>query len=809
VLALAVAALSLGSDASAQPLSCRPAVVTPVSTIRLGPEPQDFSFGVDGTGQPTYQCVWIPLSFPAAWLGYDQWYFAPGGGGFFGNFRALVPANTLGAARTGAFTFFNGMGSITIIQEATPCAIAPAVVNVSRAGGFVTIPIQTTMPDCGWSLGEPSGSFVNRVGPPAPFGAAFQGVGPGAAVIAVASNETGTGPRSTSLQIAGVPVRIDQEGPLCVFTMTPVTASFPAGGGSGTVSIGGTGTDCSYSTSASANVSITGGSTGVTPATIVYTVAPTTSQGATTASITVGGATLQISQAGPAIATDVPTSSFPGAPSGLSFAHYRPSSGPPFTSPVSPARLTNTTTPNGGWTASADQPWVTLSRSTGTTPAMLGIAIDPAQALLLPFGTSVATVSVASANPAEGVRRIPVSLFVANDASTTAARGWFDTPTGSETYSGAIPVTGWALDDVGIARVVVSRDAVAGETPGTQIYVADAVRVRGARPDVARLAVTRREGGQWLTFHYPESQDAGWGYMLLSNALPGGGNGAYTLHVDAIEREGRTTRLGTRIVTFDNAHATRPFGTIDFPAQGGTVSGTIVNLGWALTPAGKSIPVDGSTINVYIDGVLVGPVTSYNHARPDVTTLFPGLANSDGPGAQFSIDTTTLADGVHTIVWVVSDDAGVAEGIGSRYFTVQNGGGSQVRASAPARAAASTARLPSLRTDVWSREGVDDTGWAVRVETYPDGSRRVTARQGQRLEIFLDPMLQAACGTYDGHLLTGDVAGPLPMGASLERQPGIFRWQPGPEVAGDFVFVFVQRGCDGVERRISVDVLWR
>ena len=36
-------------------------------------------------------------------------------------------------------------------------------------------------------------------------------------------------------------------------------------------------------------------------------------------------------------------------------------------------------------------------------------------------------------------------------------------------------------------------------------------------------------------------------------------------------------------------------------------------------------------------------------------------------------DTTKLANGVHTIAWGVTDAAGNAEGIGSRYFTVLNG----------------------------------------------------------------------------------------------------------------------------------------
>ncbi len=73
-------------------------------------------------------------------------------------------------------------------------------------------------------------------------------------------------------------------------------------------------------------------------------------------------------------------------------------------------------------------------------------------------------------------------------------------------------------------------------------------------------------------------------------------------------------------------------------------------------------------------------------------------------------------------------------------------------------------------------------------------------------KIFLDPTLAAACGNYEGHLLTGEVAGPLPFGASLDARLGIFRWQPGSEVSGTFSFVFAQRGCDAVERRIPLRI---
>ena len=52
----------------------------------------------------------------------------------------------------------------------------------------------------------------------------------------------------------------------------------------------------------------------------------------------------------------------------------------------------------------------------------------------------------------------------------------------------------------------------------------------------------------------------------------------------------------TRTITCDNANAVKPFGAIDTPDQGGTVSGTTyTNFGWALTPQPNMIPTDGSS----------------------------------------------------------------------------------------------------------------------------------------------------------------------------------------------------------------------
>ena len=211
--------------------------------------------------------------------------------------------------------------------------------------------------------------------------------------------------------------------------------------------------------------------------------------------------------------------------------------------------------------------------------------------------------------------------------------GVVDTPAdGAGGVTGAMPVTGWALDDTTVQAVEVWRDAVSGE-PAGPLFVGTATFVAGARPDVAAAYPT-----------YPNADRAGWGYMLLTNMLPAGGNGTYRLHLWAIDGEGTRTLLGSRTLTCTNATATKPFGTIDTPGQGQTVSGSgYVVFGWALTPQPGAIPTDGSTIWVYVDGTPRGhPV--YNQYRSDIATLFPGYANTDGAVGYFVLDTTVARE---------------------------------------------------------------------------------------------------------------------------------------------------------------------
>jgi hypothetical protein len=267
-------------------------------------------------------------------------------------------------------------------------------------------------------------------------------------------------------------------------------------------------------------------------------------------------------------------------------------------------------------------------------------------------------------------------IVLASPVPVTAPFGSIDTPAENAMgLAGAIAVTGWAAGNPGIATVDIWREPVAGETPSSNglLFVESASIVPGSRPDVA------------AAFPGYPNNDSGWGALVLSNELPnsngpGLGNGTYRIHVLATGASGQTTDLGTRTFTTDNAHSNLPFGTIDTPAEGGTVSGSAyVNFGWVVTPLPATIPKDGSTINVFIDNLPMGhPV--YNNYRADIATLFPGLNNSGTAGqpanggaiGYLRIDTTKLSNGLHSISWGVADNQGHRAGIGSRFFIVQN-----------------------------------------------------------------------------------------------------------------------------------------
>ena len=262
------------------------------------------------------------------------------------------------------------------------------------------------------------------------------------------------------------------------------------------------------------------------------------------------------------------------------------------------------------WTARASVPWLSVTPGgSGTSPLVVSIA-DRTGALTAPTYANFPQIWITPTGTGQATNSLVVNVQLSAGRASAfhAPFGVVDTPTNNVTgASGAIAVSGWALDDAGVARVQVWRDPVAFDPRGAiasngKVYIGEATFVEGARPDVAS--------------RYPAAPlrtRAGWGLLILTNMLPdvtkrtpAGGNGTFKLTVTASDIDGHATMLGTRTITLDNAHAVKPFGTLDTPAPGAARSSLVANFGWALARPGRAIPTDGSTMWVFVDGVPLG-----------------------------------------------------------------------------------------------------------------------------------------------------------------------------------------------------------
>lgn len=317
--------------------------------------------------------------------------------------------------------------------------------------------------------------------------------------------------------------------------------------------------------------------------------------------------------------------------------------------------ITNSGSAPMSWQVIPQNKWIKATPVRGINSGTVTVTVDAGQ--LLP-GWNAGTLRI----EAPGAVNSPQTFHVSANLTQTDANafGGIDNPGASTIFSGNITITGWALDDIGVQRVELYRYPQPQE--GTEpVFLGNAAFQEGSRPDL-----------QQQYSNYPLNYRAGWGFMLLTNFLPSKGIGMYTLFAQAVDQNNVPRKVGVSTITCDNGHAVKPFGAIDTPAPGGLASGAqYVNWGWVLTPSPNQIPAQGTTIDVLVDGVNVGHPT-YNVYRQDIADLFPGYANSDGAAAFFALNTEVYQNGVHTIEWIATDNAGNKEGIGSRYFTIHN-----------------------------------------------------------------------------------------------------------------------------------------
>jgi hypothetical protein len=703
--------------------------------------------------------------------------------------------------------------SVTRVDSTTLTAVAPphaagvvSVVATNSDGQSATLSNSFSYATCSFTVSPTSQTFASPGGTgsatlSAPAGCTWNattgtswitinsgnsGNASGSVGYTVASY-SGTSTRSGSLTIGGKTLSVTQTA--CSFSLSSGSAAFNASSGTGSVNVTAT-AGCDWTVTNNASwITITSPPSATGSGAISYTVSANTGA-ARSASLTIAGQTYTVTQSAPVTTTTTMSLS----PTALNFTATNNAGTLQPSTPGQAITLTQSGPGTVTWTATANQSWATVTPTSGSGAATLTVSINNAGAVLPASGSLQATVTVTTSG-ATNSPAATVNLDVRAPAQTTTIPfGAFDTPlNGASGLSGSIAVTGWALDDVAIDRVEIWRDRVPGETtpvfagggPGNgKIFIANPLFINGSRPDVQTAYPTS-----------PFAHRAGWGYLLLTQGLWNQGNGTYTLYAFVYDRDGHSATLGTKTITVDNAHAAKPFGAIDTPGYGETVSGGFWNFGWALTANPNSTDPRGCTIangNVFM-AVDSGPLQAVNYGdtRTDIAQQFPAFSNGVGAGGAFYLDTTTLTNGTHQIGWLVTDGCGRTDGIGSRFFTVLNGSSSASTTTATAEQTAVTPASISAGAS-WTPIAVRrDEGEQTWVWPNARGTRVIAIEQDTRVAVQLPAVTGAP---YVGYQLVSGMRRPLPVGSSLDAGANTFYWQPAAGFLGSFDLVFEAPG---------------
>jgi hypothetical protein len=212
---------------------------------------------------------------------------------------------------------------------------------------------------------------------------------------------------------------------------------------------------------------------------------------------------------------------------------------------------------------------------------------------------------------------------------------WIDAPSSGAAVSGIVTVSGWAIDNAVAVGTAINdiQIKVDGTVVGTATY-------GSSRPDVC--AVYPGRAG---------CPNVGFSYSLNTSAL---GVGSHTITVTATDSDG-SPDSGSASVNV-NVQATPPTVWIDAPTSGATVSGIVSVSGWAIDNAAAVGTAIGS-VQVKVDGTVVGNAT-YGSSRPDVCAVYPSRVGCPNVGFSYSLDTSSLSPGSHTITVIATDSDG-------------------------------------------------------------------------------------------------------------------------------------------------------
>ncbi|AGK95923.1 Ig-like domain-containing protein [Clostridium pasteurianum] len=234
-----------------------------------------------------------------------------------------------------------------------------------------------------------------------------------------------------------------------------------------------------------------------------------------------------------------------------------------------------------------------------------------------------------------GNNNLQTNLSGRNITVANPVIGCIDTPSEGQAISGSSMINGWFLDSTGVNKIEVIVD---GNVAGTASY-------GDGRLDVSKVYPSYNNG------------NSGYHYNLDTTKLK---DGKHTIVIRETGNNNSQTSLGGRNITVSN----NPVGCIDTPSEGQTISGSNMINGWFLDGNGVK------KVEVLVDGTLVG-TASYGDGRLDVSKVYPSYNNGNS-GYHYSLDTTKLTNGRHTIVIRETGNNNSQTNLSGRNITVAN-----------------------------------------------------------------------------------------------------------------------------------------
>ncbi len=286
---------------------------------------------------------------------------------------------------------------------------------------------------------------------------------------------------------------------------------------------------------------------------------------------------------------------------------------------------------------------------------------------------------------------------IANWSSADPMTVDIDVPaSNSQPFSGTVGFGGWAIDSTGaISNVSISIDGVSYGLATYGVSRADVCAVYPGRAGCPNV---------------------GWNFMLDTTALA---DGVHTLEVTGVTGTGQNTTVTGQFTTSGNPIAM----SIDQPRPGdnGPFSGPVNFGGWAIDN-NTSI----ASVAVSIDGVFLRNAT-YGAPRTDVCTVFPGRAGCPNVGWNVVVDTTTLANGNHTLDVTATASTGAHETSNASFSVANSSGGPPIKMFIDQPGAQNAVVVGLTTVSGWA---IDDNGPIASVTILVDGASMGTATYG-------------------------------------------------------------------------------